>query len=237
MKQLLCSILLFSSICMMAQKAFSKRRAVTTLGYGLHNPLKKELSDDMLFQLGNLEAVGYNTSAIEYKVTGFGPFFFKVDFALSDRIGLGSVIGYSKADIAYKFVNSSGGNGYLIQSNNKETNRCDKQSVLMGLRLSYHFGNKERVDPYIALSGGYNRTLTTLTDAYNNYFIKEPRSTKTFGTSEISINPDSPFYFGLVVGVREYLGDKFGIYVEAGIDYWTYLQAGIVIKYRRGSFD
>jgi hypothetical protein len=248
MKKLMCLSLLVCSCAVFSQSdveekpkenkssgVFKKGRSVASVSYGLPNSIKKMYVNNFEDQLFSLRTSHINTDAsISYSVKGVGPFFFKVEAALADWFGIGPVFAYSQSTIAYKFLNPEPQSGtFVIKSTNTNLNTYKTQSFIFGLRNNFHFGKNDKIDHYIGLGLGYNLVSSVASEEYSNKFIKEPYYYDHLLKNRIPDiigDPTSPLYFSLTFGVRQFLTNTLGINLEFGIDHWSYIQLGLVIR-------
>jgi outer membrane protein W len=150
-----------------------------------------------LLQSSINNGVGNNT----YRVTNKNHLGGKVEYMLSENIGLGGEFTFADASINYQ--NSSNG-------------RFEKAGIkkirLLG-RLNYHFATTHNLDPYFTAGLGFKKT--TYYDSGSSQYDQ------TFNILPIS--------FKLAVGLRFFFNDTFGITTEIGLG-GPLLSAGLSVK-------
>ena len=136
-----------------------------------------------------------------YKVTNKNHLGGKVEYMLSENIGLGGEFTFADASINYQ--NSSNG-------------RFEKAGIkkirILG-RLNYHFATTHNLDPYFTAGIGFKKT--TFYDTGSSQYDQ------TFNILPIS--------FKLAVGLRYFFNDTFGITTEIGLG-GPLLSAGLSVK-------
>lgn len=137
-----------------------------------------------------------------YKVTNKNHLGGKVEYMLSENIGLGGEFTFADASINYQ--NSSNG-------------RFEKAGIkkirILG-RFNYHFATTPNLDPYFTTGIGFKKT--TVYDTGNNQY--DPTIFKIL-----------PISFKLAVGLRYFFNDTFGITTEIGLG-GPLLSAGLSVK-------
>jgi hypothetical protein len=185
-------------------QAFDEGKSVVTLGYGFPNIISSTFRS------------AYNSvNHTNYSFTAVGPMFLRYEYGLSEKIGMGIVLGYSMASISYNYQDWN--SNYTQQVT--YTQKIVWNSPTAGLRFNIHFATKDKLDPYFAIGAGWSGNTLTYTD--NN-----PRQTNT--NQNISF---TPFYFGLGVGLKYYFTENIGFYTEFGFDKWALLQVGLAAKF------
>jgi opacity protein-like surface antigen len=144
-----------------------------------------------------------------------GPLFFKYEYALTDKFGLGVHV----ASITNKA-------NYTYDNNNQTFNAeltCNAYSILA--RANYHFVNRKVIDPYVGLGLGYKGYKLSFTD--NN----QDRS-KGLNTIEKGLNqlPNFPLGVELTFGFRVMPTNFIGFYMETGLAKGV-IQGGLVAKF------
>lgn len=202
--------------------AFAENGHYVTLGYGFPNLYKSILRN------------AYSTSSFvsgdesySYSTSGAGPLFLKYEYGIADHIGIGLVLGYYSAGVQqtynYTEQNYNSQTGAVTTSNFKDVSKMDIVNSSLGLRFNYHFGSKEKLDPYIGFAAGYSYTKVTLSFSSNN-----PDHTR----GSVSAVSPIPIYLGLTFGMRYYLSQNVGLYGEFGLDKWAVLQLGLAFKFQ-----
>jgi len=214
----------------------AKRKSVLSLAYLLPNPGRIMLKQDMENPIEKLGKAGVTyTNEINYTVRGVGPLFFRAEHLLTKNYGLGPVFGFSYAYITHQYLHASNNNGYVLKPTSGAEMRYGLQCYTFGLRNTFYFIKKEKIESYFSLAAGYSYTIEEISDNYpNSYFIKTPvvRNPWFSGGPDFLMDVYHPFYWAATVGFREYLSRSAGYFVELGIDKWSFLQLGLFIRSR-----
>lgn len=180
-------------------QAFEQGAIYTSAGYGLQ-----------LFS-GKTILGGYS-SAADFKLSSIGPVYGKVEYAISDNIGIGLNIGYSGASAKWTDQTMD------INGNTVNYNYLVKFNKLnITPRLNYHFSDNDIFDPYVGLGLGYKTGGVRFT-------TNDPN----FNSSSI-VYKVIPISLEMTAGCRFMFNEMIGGYVEAGIGH-GYLQGGLVYK-------
>jgi len=165
--------------------AYNAGKIILSVGYGFPS-IEKSL-------YGQHVDLGIDMS---FSKSGYGPFHFRGEYGLTNKIGIGISINY---DTYSGMLKESGFNTNTITS-------------LTGLmRFNYHFATTKKLDPYFAVGAGFRSTTNTFTstnpqnsfaDDYNNW---------------VGDYTPYPFAFEAVAGMRYYFTPHIGIYSEIGI--------------------
>jgi hypothetical protein len=183
-------------------QAFSQNSSYANIGYGIGNLTQS------LFKVGE-------QNDYQYKYNGIGPLFFKYEYAIDDKMGVGVNIAYAKAQATYQYNNT-----YITNSNTtllKETLDWTSYSVL--LRFNLHFGDNEKVDPYWGIAAGYRDAIWS---GSNN----DPQNNYDTGVLTTPIN----IGFETTFGCRFLFTDNIGAYIEVGLAK-AVLQFGLTAKF------
>lgn len=110
-----------------------------------------------------------------------------LDYSLSNNLSVGGLVQYSQSTF-----------------NLTESNDFRYSYMIVGARVNYHFGNSDKLDPYV---GGVL--------AYNIFKAKYIGSDATYEDfiPDVSV---SAFLPGVHIGARYALSDRFGLFGEAG---------------------
>ncbi|QHT66142.1 outer membrane beta-barrel protein [Rhodocytophaga rosea] len=162
----------------MFAQSFEKGNVIITAGYGFGN-LSKAL----------FKTYSNNTG---YKSSSIGPAFGKVEFAVSDKVGIGLNFAHIGVDANYKM------------DDNYEGNINFKNTSVLG-RINLHFANSEKFDAYWGAGLGYRFGGWKHTD-------NDPNT-----VSDGEIPTMIPFGFETTVGVRYFFIKNLGVYAELGI--------------------
>lgn len=130
-----------------------------------------------------------------YKATSIMPLYVKYEHALTDKIGLGLNIAYSKNKASYTET---------VSGNNYETS-VSRTSISALARLNFHFANNSKFDPYFGPAIGYR-------SANWKFETTDPN-----GTNSGSFPNLIPFGMEFTIGANYYITDNIGLYAEAGL--------------------
>jgi hypothetical protein len=217
MKTTFLSILLLVIICMptklLAQeRCIKKNDAVITIGYGAPSIIRAFLK--------------YKTTRDQIRVSGAGPFIFKSELMLTNRIGVTLNATLSQSGIAWD------DNGYdTINQKYREFEFGIRAVEFSGLvRGNYHFIRTSKFDAYGGLGFGYG---------FINMRAYTLAHTTTFSFKYALPNPLS---LEATAGIRYFPLKNLGVYSEVGIGKsWilfekyfipeALIQSGIVFKF------
>ena len=159
--------------------------------------------------------------SFSYTASGLGPLFAKYEYGVLEHIGVGIVFGYFDAKITgtHNWQEQNLSNGLTTRYYESHTTIVKSYSI--GGRFNYHFGNKQRIDPYLGFAAGMSKTTVKYTVDSN--------SSKVLKSSDIQTTP-IPLYFSTTFGLRVYMNPRFGFYTEIGFDKWSVIQGGLVYK-------
>jgi predicted porin len=161
-------------------QSFEKGKIIITGGYGFGN-LSKAI----------LKAYQDETG---YKATSLGPIFGKVEYAVSDKVGIGVNVAHVGVSASYEVSDGDGGT-------NTEKFKWNNTSVLA--RLNLHFAKSEKLDAYWGAGLGYR---------FGSWKWESETSENTEEFPFVN-----PFGFETTIGVRYYFIKNLGVYAEAGI--------------------
>ena len=169
-------------------QSFEKGKTIITGGQGFGNLTKAVLK-------------AYQDEA-GYKANSLGPIFAKVEYGVSDKVGIGINVAHRGLSATYKNEyeeTDEEGNTQTKTTTDKLT--WNNTSVLA--RLNIHFAKSEKLDAYWGAGLGYR---------FGSFKIKSESS---------DVNEDipvvNPFGFETTIGVRYYFIPNLGVYAEAGI--------------------
>ena len=160
--------------------SFGTGTVAITAGYGFPNWGKtffKILESDSVFT--------------GFRAFGFGPIHFRLEYGVSEQIGLVLSVNY------VSFGNEWKSTTYTF----KET----FTSISFLGRINVHFATTDKLDPYWGIGAGYRTGSWKFESNQPNYI--PDASTKTL----------FPFGFETTLGIRYYFTDNIGLYVEMGI--------------------
>lgn len=182
-------------------KAFSYESSYINVGYGLGN------FTQAFFKVGE-------QNDYQFKYNGVGPLFFKYEYAVADKMGVGVNIAYAQAQATYKYTNT-----YITDGSKLLQETLDWKSYSVLLRFNLHFGENEKVDPYWGIGAGYRNATWT---GYNN----DPQSTYDINQFNNPLN----IGFETTFGCRFLFSEAVGAYVEVGLAK-AVLQFGLTAKF------
>jgi len=161
--------------------------------------------------LGNLNRTFDSYTDMGYK--GLGPLYLKYEYGVTDRIGLGINFAYATNEWSYRYETTDDQGNTTTY---RESTERDTYSVLA--RLSYHFGNSERFDPYFGFGVGYR-------DANWKMNTSGPG-----GGSGVELKSLMPFGFEFTLGARYFFSNNIGVFAEVGAAK-SVMQGGLVAKF------
>lgn len=152
---------------------------------------------------GTLIKAAYSSDSIggSSVARNYNQFGAKVEYMVSDKIGIGMEGTYALATVDYR-------------GSNLQTYRAGMSKYRILAKMSFHFATTEHIDPYITWGIGYKNTKV-----YSN----EPGDVR-----EVSVNL-IPISFRTGIGMRYFFTDVIGVNVEAGIG-GPIVQAGISVR-------
>ncbi len=171
----------------------SEMSNVFSVGYGAPSYLRSTLSfaDDISQIVINKEG----------SVSGVGPLYLKYERILTPKFGMGINVAYE----TIQYSETSEGYDPISGTYVTYTNYYDFSSVSILGRLSWHFTDLEKFDPYVGFGFGY-RSAKLQVDSNDPYL-------NTFS------NNSTPFPVGadVTIGARLYLSNSIGVYTELGL--------------------
>jgi opacity protein-like surface antigen len=193
---LLTTMLFSSRMVAQSDDAFAKGKVIISVGYGYPNFTKS------LFKTYD----GY----AGYSASGMGPLTGKVEYALSDKIGLGVCVNYVQYKVQW--------NSDIIGGTSTYKAGWKGTSFSALLRMNLHFATSEKLDPYWGIGVGYRANNYT-------YFNEDPTA-----SSALSLKGAIPVGFETTLGMRYFFTKNIGAYVELGIAK-ALAQGGLTIKF------
>ena len=142
-----------------------------------------------------------NTDDPNLKVKGVGPFGGKVQYMVSDKIGVGLDIFYASSSFEYTDVGTDS-LGNLKNYNYKLTNSRPR----FLLRLDWHLGESDVVDPYLGVGLGYSA-------AKYKFATDDPGFDQTVYSTRNLL----PVAFRVAFGTKVYFAKFLGAGVEVGL--------------------
>jgi hypothetical protein len=187
MKKIIFSILACFTITAQAQ-SYQKEQVDFNLGAGLINPY---------FNSGNYyyPSPGWSHSSLPlFNVSG--------EYGITDAIGIGGYIGYSRATTSYTGIFDNGSGSYYY------TDTYKWSFTVMGVRGAYHFAemiDNDKLDVYIGGMFGFNlaRGTYTSTDRYIAHNYSHP-------DSHVGLA------YNVFAGCRYHFSEMFGVFGEVG---------------------
>jgi len=186
------------------QKAHEKGQIHFSYGYG------QPRLDRKLFE--------YQKDSADFRVIGYGPFFFKAEVGLSRKLSvlLSATYIHYKADWTRQRYDAFKGIDLPFKYG------TELNDISANLRLNYHlFVNKEW-DIYIGGGAGYNHFTNT------DFTTYAPDDT----TFQSQFKLPYPVSYEMTFGIRYYFLTRTAIYLEAGYGK-ALAQAGFVFKFRQ----
>ena len=166
-------------------QAYEEGQSAVSLGYGFGT------------FIGALANTFENQSGYEY--SSFGPMYLKYEYGVAENIGIGLNLAYVQYTFEFNY------DDYDINGNPATYREEDKFSSFSGLlRINWHFGDNDKLDPYYGLGVGYRTGSWSVT------------SNDPDGTYSATYETIIPFGFETTFGVRFLFSDNFGAYLEAG---------------------
>ena len=189
--------------------AFNAGKIILSMGYG-YPSLEQS-------QYGGIDP---NYSFISFTKNNYGPFHFRGEYGLTNKIGIGISMNYDNYGGTMKEVHTiNHSNGITEYYTSQKTT-----SSFTGLiRFNYHFATTKKLDPYLAVGGGF-RTTT------NSFTTNDPNgSLSQYNLITISRTP-SNISFESLVGLKYYFSKNIGIYSEIGISK-SVIQIGLSVGF------
>lgn len=180
------ALLLIGSLQFAHAQAFEQGNVDVSAGYGFPN------------------LVGAIFNAYEnqqsYTAKSVGPVFAKLEYAASDKIGIGIDFAYASTKVTYLYEDINGSGNYV-----NYTNEWDLNGFSILARVNWHFGDSDAFDPYFGMGVGYRHNTYTFT------------SNDPFYGGDETLGSFNPFGFDMTVGARYFFTDNIGAYAELGI--------------------
>ena len=188
-------------------KVFGKSIIAFTAGYGYPSwgQVVFNLDSTVRFVLQEFD----NYTAID-----IGPLHFRGEMGLSKFIGMGISVNYEK--YGGKWTRN-----YFVQANNQDESFNESFTVTsfsIMPRFNLHFAVTNQIDPYCGVGAGYKSTIYKLHSDFPNASY-----------NNIEAEGLIPIGFETTIGIRYYLSDSFGMYLETGLAK-SLIQGGIALK-------
>lgn len=129
------------------------------------------------------------------------------EFAVSEKIGVGGLIGYTASKWEQTYASTSGSTSYSWKFS----------YIIVGARGAYHFIDSDKADVYGGVMLGYNIASATFesTDSDLEQYVSEP---SVGGVA-----------FGGFLGARYMFNEKLGGFAELGYNI-SWLSVGLAVK-------
>ncbi len=191
-------------------KVFGKSIIAVTAGYGY--PSWGQVVFNLVLPKDTMKAWGYEN----YSTKGIGPLHFRGEIGLSKFIGLGLSVNYESyggkwTRLYYVASPSPGHEQYFNES-------FTVTSFSVMPRFNFHFSVTSQVDPYFGVGAGYKSTIYKFHSEFSNATNNNAQEAGPF-----------PVGFETTIGIRYYLSDSFGMYLETGLAK-SLIQGGIALK-------
>ena len=209
------------------QYAYDKGNHNLIIGYGFPNlasnfaveTLKSTDASSKANQIGQGNSFTYTKS-------GRGPIFFRYEYAVNERIGLGLVTGYFDYSVSETYNYTKNFNNVVSPTGFYQRINQTGNSFSIGMRFSCHFGESAFIDPYFSFGLGYSRNILNESFESNDPFVN------LYPVAPIQ-STGFPLYIAGTFGARFYVSKFFSFYAEFGFDKWSILQAGMCFKLSR----
>jgi outer membrane protein W len=133
-----------------------------------------------------------------------GPFYAKIENAVSDRLGFGVNIAYSNVKYTRNYIN------YLYQGNETiqivDPEEVDINLVAILARINWHYGSNKKLDPYMGVGMGYRNI------SYR--YIKRSKYNTNDDFKNLNI---VPLGFEFTIGARFLFNESWGGFTEFGL--------------------
>ncbi|MFH2143193.1 MAG: outer membrane beta-barrel protein [Bacteroidota bacterium] len=196
---LLSALLLVCFICITSEsksQAFDKGRSYIHASYGFGNFIQS------VFKI-------YETDYDNFSSKIMGPMFFKYEYAISEKMGIGVNFAYASASVSYQ------DNSWVMTNGDVYKGTIDWSTYSILARFNLHMGDHEVIDPYWGVGMGYRIANWEYADNDPSY------------VSSVSIGNFFPLGFETTFGCRFMFAKTFGLFGEVGIAKAIF-QAGLV---------
>jgi len=201
MKKLSLAVLtvVFTVLCAfkMNAQAFEQGRSYVNVGYGY-----------AIFQPTTI----INAFDNESSSSNIGPVRFAYEYGLSENVGVGFTVGYINSKVGFEDENFGGTDPSTFTYDYTFT------KLTTNLRFNFHFGEHDKLDPYIGVGAGYK--ISNLTLETNDEFFDDADG------GRIGV----PISFESVFGIRYFFTDNIGAYGEVGIGNGA-IHGGLIAKF------
>lgn len=149
-------------------------------------------------------------SEIDLKMTGLGPLGGRIEYLLTDKVGLGLDVVYNSAGIEYKEFDSFDNKTYEYDFT------TNKIGALV--TFNFHFVDNDKLDVAGIVGAGYSNRTFSFTSTDPNYL-------------ESSVSGIIPVGFKLGAIMRYYFSDNIGMNLGIGIGQGGLLNGGLSFKF------
>ena len=144
----------------------------------------------------------------------------KLEYMISDNIGIGLEYTYASVKAKYKEENTTMNSfGSSVTTINHYTVQLYKQRILG--RINFHFATTKQLDPYATIGFGYKVSLLKS----NN-----PNDAESISAFNKNFSNLLPVAIRFGVGLRYFITPNFGLNVEAGVG-GPSVQGGVTVKF------
>lgn len=148
------------------------------------------------------------------------PTIFHYERAVTNQITIGGYLGYSVSTFEDEGIFTIPYSPYKTEFQRYTWN---SKNIVFGLKGAYHLGDllntSKRLDPYAALSLGYNANTT----------VRKQKEGSVDLEPKLSPDPSGRFMLGIYVGARYYFNEKIAVFGEFGYS-TALLQLGFTYK-------
>lgn len=180
--------------------AFNAGKIILYAGYGYPN-IDKSFCQRFLFN-------GY----INFKSMGYGPFHFRAEYGISNKIAIGISINLNSYGGTWKEV-YTGNNGFGVTQQYTYNYKKYITSLTGLIRFNYHVFTTKKLDPYFAFGAGFKSIRVNFINGNdpNSFAASTNNPSFDYGFSDL------PAGFEAVAGLRYYVTPHIGIYSEMGM--------------------
>ena len=151
--------------------------------------------------------------AVGLEIGGIGPVGARVEYLLTDKIGLGLDLGYNNTKIQYQEVGVNSAGNDVIYNYDFKT-----QKIGAMVFMNYHFLDNDKVDFFGTFGVGYGNRTFTFESTDPNY-------------TAASISSLIPVASRIGIGLRYFFTDNLGANLGLGFGQGGLVNAGISVKF------
>lgn len=201
-------------------KAFQKGGAYVSLGYGYPNTMR-----GVVVASAAIESLfGSNTNSVtvsNINASNAGPVIARLEYGISDKFGMGLVLANNRImltrDVNGLMQTGTDIVGTPVYRNKDYTEKYAYNSFSIGLRPTFHFMKREKLDMSLGIGAGYSFVSMKAIETFPN-------------STPITLKTNIPVYFSVTYGIKYYFTPSFGAYAEIGYDKSSLCQAGLAFK-------